>query len=755
MEHYDSAQLDELLARLATLERKVDGLEGRLSRLSPATDSSLPHASDPYLPDPYAPPPQQQWRATQPAPHSPGVTPPPTGQVPPQREGNVGAYLLSGAAALLVLLAAVSLITLVWEQIPDVWKVIGLALISMAMVSAGTTLAENRPRQQVAAAAITGTGGALGFVTIIGAVLLVGLQTPIAMALMAAWGFVLLLVSWTAGQFFTAVVSALGALVTVGFAWVQAEAYPWRAALIWALVNGYLVALAVVCALLAHYARRMRLAAWLPTTAMVATATALVIGPVGLLSESTPAGIMLLCLPAVILLVQAHHSAHLLCRTAGRYVAAWEWAGVGAALMLAVLHLGLAPAVPSMTRSLIAVVFLVAAALSTAALLPDGDGRRGPRQVADVNLGVMLAVGAAAFAVEPRLLLPAVLALALASLPLAHARQSAPVFVLPLTGLAALAVAAAAQPRMPTVGLSLAAVLVAVCLGVWLEARMAPVPDAPSAGTPPLRAKLLTAASWMIGVDLVVVVPALVERLTPGSTIAPVLAGVSALALSGLGLFTRGCTPLTLVSGTRAGSLEGARGLRTPLVPAVPVISMVGFGLLAVQAAVTLAQADSIARSTAGALRAVPLVVLGLALAVAGARLLLPWLKHSGAALAIVISQSVALWWSAMILTGASPTSMLVTALVLATGTVCIVSGFRLRATAVRHYGLTLVMLVVVKLGVLDLAGGNSITQILALLVAGLACFCLSLVYNRFAHEQARAKTPPVSQPPAAAPERP
>ncbi|PHP51989.1 hypothetical protein [Actinomyces ruminis] len=174
----------------------------------------------------------------------------------------------------MVLLAAVSLIALAWDQISDAWKVIGLALLSLAMVSAGTTLAENRPRQQIAAAAITGTGGALGFVTIIGAVLLVDLQTSVAIALMAAWGFVLLLVSWTAGQFFTAVVSALGALVTVGFAWVQANAYPGRAALIWALVNGYLVALAVVSALLAHYAQRMRLAAWLPATAMVVTAVA-------------------------------------------------------------------------------------------------------------------------------------------------------------------------------------------------------------------------------------------------------------------------------------------------------------------------------------------------------------------------------------------------------------------------------------------------------------------------------------------------
>ncbi|PHP51991.1 DUF2339 domain-containing protein [Actinomyces ruminis] len=162
---------------------------------------------------------------------------------------------------------------------------------------------------------------------------------------------------------------------------------------------------------------------------------------------------------------------------------------------------------------------------------------------------------------------------------------------------------------------------------------------------------------------------------------------------------------------------------------------MGGFALLCLQSVVTLARADA-------TLVAVPLVFLGLALAVAGARLLLPWLRRAGAGTAVAISLSVALWWSVMILTGASPTSMLVTALVLATGAGGIVLGFRTRAVALRHYGLTLVMLVVVKLAVLDLAGGNSLTQILALLVAGLACFCLSLVYNRFAHEQTRQATP-------------
>ncbi|MDO4900250.1 DUF2339 domain-containing protein [Actinomyces sp.] len=740
MKHYDSARLDELSTRLEALEHRLEGLEEALTRLAPDPGRS----ADPHLHDPYASP-RVSRRAELPQtpPAAPVMTPSGTAGTP-QREGSVGTYLLSGAAALLVLLAAVSLIALVWEQIPDTWKVGGLTLLSLAMVSLGTTLAESRPRQRVAAATVTGTGGALGFVTIISAVLLTGLPALWALTLMAAWGFVLLLVSWTAQQFFTAVVSTLGALVTVGFACAQADAHPERAAQVWTLVCGYLTALAAVSALLPHYTPRMRRVEWLPATSTVVTGTALVCGPPHLLSNAAPVGIGLLCLPAVVLLAQAHHSGRLLAGRAGRRAAAWQWAGAGAALVLTVLRLGLDPTAPPAARGLIAVALLAAAVVSTAALLPDANATPWPQSVIGVNLAGLLGLGAAAFAVDPRLLLPGMLALALASVPLVRVGRSEPVALLPLTGLAALTLTNDDYPAPGTVELALVAVMICVGLGVLLENGLAPSPYAPppSVRAMPGRDELLTIAAWLCAADLVLAVPALVGRLTPGGTTAALLAGVCALAMAGLGLCTHGCTPLTLASGARAGALEGARNLRVPLVDHVPIVSRLGFGLLNLQCALMLAFAHSMARSTLGMLRTVPLVVLALALTVAGSHLLLPWLRRTAAAVAIALSQSVALWWSAVILTGASPTSMLITALVLATGAACIVGGFRADATALRHYGLTLVMLVVVKLAVLDLADGNSLTQILALLVAGLACFCLSLAYNRFAREQRRGSSP-------------
>ena len=68
------------------------------------------------------------------------------------------------------------------------------------------------------------------------------------------------------------------------------------------------------------------------------------------------------------------------------------------------------------------------------------------------------------------------------------------------------------------------------------------------------------------------------------------------------------------------------------------------------------------------------------------------------------------------------------------------VIGFRLRAITLRHYGLTLVMIAVLKLAVLDISSQNSITRVLALAVAGIVCFLLSLAYNKAAADSTTPK---------------
>ncbi|PHP51992.1 DUF2157 domain-containing protein [Actinomyces ruminis] len=273
-----SERLDEIIGRLAALERKVDWVAARVApdevgaRRVPVPAPSHPtpaprpqsdpgrsageSSSRPSTPASASPnasgtqtapravgkprtPALSTYPPSRPAPLSPGASTPnaptgvprikldaPTGNDPlatrsprpqPQRsqEGNVGRYVLSGAAAFLIVSAAVSLIALVWDRIPDVVKVGTLGVIAVIMVASGTFLVYRRQRQRVAAATLTGTGGALGFVAVIGAAMIAGLPSIAAFVLMVAWAFVLLLVSCATRQFFTAVVSMLGAMVTV------------------------------------------------------------------------------------------------------------------------------------------------------------------------------------------------------------------------------------------------------------------------------------------------------------------------------------------------------------------------------------------------------------------------------------------------------------------------------------------------------------------------------------------------------------
>ncbi|MDU0349504.1 hypothetical protein, partial [Actinomyces sp. MRS3W] len=710
-----------------------------------------PTAAPQAHPAPAAPPahPRPAAPVSGPRPSLPPTVPPPGREV--QREGNIGRYVLSGAAALLIVSAAVSLIALVWDRIPDIVKVGALGVIAVALVSTGTFLTNTRKRQQVAAATLTGTGGALGFVAIIGAVLTTGLAPAAALGLMVVWAFVLLLVSCVTGQFFTAVISMVGALVTVGFATWQVSAHPEQTVLTWALIDTYVIALAVVASLLPRFSPRMRLRAWLPTTSIVVTASVLLAGPTRLLLTTAPLGIALLTLPCLVLMAQVHHSTRLLVEVGSRQAAAIEWGLTGAVIAAAISVLGYADGVSASLRSGVAITFLVLMGLSTLALLPRQVPSSWLTTIAPVHLGTVIAVAAFIFAADLDLLAATVLIVALASVPVVRLGYSVPVVVLPFTGLGALV--AGFVPAATTRALALVAVLIGVALAVGLEWLLAP--PRPNSDEAINRPMFLYAAAWLVAGNLVILMPLVLNQMLPttgaGVIVAPLVSGALALALAGMGLFTSESSPRMLICGERAGRLEGAADLHTPLSAAPPPLAWLGDALLTAQGLALLVRADHLN----GPLLATPLVGLALALAVAGGRMLLPWRRRTGVTLTVAISHSLMLWWSVMILTGASATSMLMTAMVLATGAVCIVVGFRARITTLRHYGLTLVLLVVFKLAVVDVARQNSLMRILALVVAGVVCFCLSLAYNRFAQEQERTADAVSWRPPGDRPTRP
>jgi uncharacterized membrane protein len=61
----------------------------------------------------------------------------------------------------------------------------------------------------------------------------------------------------------------------------------------------------------------------------------------------------------------------------------------------------------------------------------------------------------------------------------------------------------------------------------------------------------------------------------------------------------------------------------------------------------------------------------------------------------------------------------------------CIIIGFQIKTKSLRLYGLILTVLMVIKFILVDLSQENSITRVLALVAGGLICFGISVLYNK------------------------
>ncbi len=72
---------------------------------------------------------------------------------------------------------------------------------------------------------------------------------------------------------------------------------------------------------------------------------------------------------------------------------------------------------------------------------------------------------------------------------------------------------------------------------------------------------------------------------------------------------------------------------------------------------------------------------------------------------------------------------MSVVGLIIALGSIAI--GFKQKAKSLRLYGLMLTILMVLKFIIIDLSQENSITRIIALIIGGLICFGISVLYNK------------------------
>lgn len=674
------------------------------------------------------------------------------------QEGNLGRYLLSGAAAVLVLSAGVSLLALVWNSIPNPVKILTLALIAVAMTTAGARLGISRPRYRVAAATITGTGGGLGFVSIVGAVLLDGMLSPEpALVLMACWGLVLLVVSHLTRVLFTAVISTIGALVTIGFAVDHVVQRPSTAIVTWLMISVYVTVLALTCAALSRGTGRMRLAAWYPATSVAATVASLVFAPISpMLRVSVVGGTGIVLALCLLLVGQVMHAGRRLW-SIGIKTAGWDWGLTALVLLMVHPNLLMKQISLEVVHSAVVATFilqlLLLAGAALAVLAPrNPDQWRSAMAISHEVTFFPLALAAMATVSDPRVYLFVVVAAMLCFLPAIVDGRAEPAPILALLGTAPILVPPTTTYYARADRLSLiASVAVSVLLVMMTEgledrtARSMPSP-ALSGASSRVQSRLLAlrAALAAIVFNLAVLIPSLAKVLVNDSlsarAVLHMVPGLVLIAFIALGAVSSEATPLRVLSGQCRGSRyrvdPQGQALPDPnsSLTGAPVPSWIVSGLAAVTAVATLSWAEELSSTT----WAVALAAVALGLGACATWLLLPWGRRAEVCLSLAIGNSLLMWLSVIVVTSIAVGSVLMSVLVLLTGGACIVVGFRLRLTVLRHYGLTLVLLSVLKLAAVDTASQNSIIRVVSLAAAGIICFVLSLIYNRYAQEQRR-----------------
>lgn len=664
----------------------------------------------------------------------------------PIGENEIGKYALSIAAAILVLLAGASLLALVWDSIPDLVKIIVLAIIALVMTVAGIGLSQARPHQRVAAATLTGTGGGLGFVSIIGAVLLDGmLPAPLAFSLMALWGLLLLAVSHLTRVVFTAVISMVGGLVTMGFAISYAYARPEVSITLWWLILVDAVALSVTTTVLTRRSTSEH-AAWYPLTSIVVVAACLLAAPMPpMLLTSFPGALLVVAVAMALLMANVHVVTAMLWHTRLRSAVTVLWCGLPVVVWLTLFQLfsaldGTGPtrlspgpqAETILTLALLAVCSLFCLLL-LARLLPAQAGTMMEASslcctAAVVVFGLINTDGA-------ELWLVFMVALAASALPALRADRSYPLPLLALLGLPA-----ALLPTEST------GVLVSLLLAVLLCPLLVIAADSwlHRDSAAPMRVKpYFSVLAWGLGAELVVILPVSCYRLLRSTqyltadwtmALAITLATALTTTLVFLGLGAPGLRPATLLTGRCIKQRLGVSASGEPLLARIPnrIWATAGF-----------AWTVSLACLSPGGFMDAPLqqsvlVVGSLAAATAGTWQVWPWRRHGEVAIVAAMVMTILVSGSVIILTGTSLTSVLMSATILLIGAAFIVLGFRMGATALRHYGLVLVLVTVLKLALVDIGDQTSLVRVLSLAAAGVVCFLLSLAYTHYANQEQR-----------------
>ncbi|RLP12145.1 hypothetical protein [Propionibacterium australiense] len=186
----------------------------------------------------------------------------------------MGKYLLSGAAALLVLLSGATLVAMWWDTIPDLVKVSAVFVIGVLLTALGTWLALRHRGNALHAATVTGIGGGLGFVGLMGAALLHLVPSVASFVALSAWTLVMLGLAARTRLVFAIIVAALGGVATTLLAAGQVAENPTEALLALLLMVAYAASTCLTSAVVVRFVPRDRVPLHLiaPLVLIVATA---------------------------------------------------------------------------------------------------------------------------------------------------------------------------------------------------------------------------------------------------------------------------------------------------------------------------------------------------------------------------------------------------------------------------------------------------------------------------------------------------
>ena len=677
-------------------------------------------------------------------------------------EAALGKYLLSAAAAVLVFLAAASLIALLWNSIPDIVKVgtvgvtgVTLTVVGMGMISRATT-------NRLPAATLTGIGGGLGFVSLVGAVLL-GLLPPLpAFLTLTGWTIILILVAARTHLPYITIITALGGLSTIGLAAAQSHVHPEQSFLGLTMVVGYVAAITLTTAMTARKAvARSRFRPLYLLSASAIGLPALFLAPVEKAREITETGTLVVMLALVallfaqlILVVRAGEvpegeiPATAPEPSPGTPTNPWALAWLAAPLLVAASTLRLRPVPPPRAGSdwfqhqdftLLAVAHLVVLAVVVVPLVFKGVAAKAGQWAghclfasAFVVVGILLPQ----LRNESLVLGALVAVLVLTAIPAVLAGNVIHVITVP-----AAVVFLTWSGHDPGIDLSLVrlgVLVVAVAVALAVEKHLPGRPEH-------------AVAVWLVVFLLVLRLPAVVQELVLrlgvepawGVTVWGILVLSVVVALIALGLGSGRATTLPLLSGRlfgqRAHLVDESMVGTVSLAPSSPVPMLLTLGAAGLmQYAIYAATSWSVlpwrpATHPAGAFLTHELVLIPFVLAVGCAVVWMMWpmARHPWHGVTTGITFTLSLLGMNTLLTATNVDSATSSATLIIAGALSIVAGFRAHATAMRLYGLVLVMLMVLKLAVIDMSGQNSITRILSLLVAGVICFALSVAYSR------------------------